>query len=277
VNEIWGKRAKLDASLDNRTTYTHTEYLAGAYERTKDLRFHAAVFRGLDYMLRAQDPSGGWPHSYPDRQSYHPHITFLDDVTIGTLTTLSKAAKGKEPFGFLDATWRARCQQAVELGNGTLRPTRGRSYELPSLVSGESVAVVRYLMSIDQPSPEVRAAVEGAVAWFRRSAIHGLRIKAVQLKAKRGSRKPPGVDRVAVEDPTAPPIWARYYEIETNRPFMANRTGKKVYRLAQVQHERRAYYSWYGSAPSQLLTKDYPRWKKNWGAGESAAAPAEPR
>jgi PelA/Pel-15E family pectate lyase len=68
-------------------------------------------------------------------------------------------------------------------------------------------------------------------------------------------------DRRAVEDPDAPPIWARFYEIDTNRPFMANRDGIKVYTLAEVARERRTGYSWYGYYPKDLLEKDYPAWR----------------
>ena len=67
-----------------------------------------------------------------------------------------------------------------------------------------------------------------------------------------------------MKDPKAPPIWARFYTIKTNRPFMANRDGKKVYELSKVERERRTGYSWYGYWPASLLKKAYPRWRKRW-------------
>ena len=57
-------------------------------------------------------------------------------------------------------------------------------------------------------------------------------------------------------------IWARFYEIGTNRPFFCNRDGVKVYSLAEVKLERRTGYSWYGSYARSLLAKDFPRWQK---------------
>ena len=71
-------------------------------------------------------------------------------------------------------------------------------------------------------------------------------------------------DLIAVEDPRAAPIWARFYEIDTNRPFMANRDAKKVYRLADVDRERRTGYSWYGAYATGLLENEYPAWRKKW-------------
>ena len=46
----------------------------------------------------------------------------------------------------------------------TLAPAPARKFEPVSLSGGESVGVVRFLMSLDEPSPEVIAAVEQAKA-----------------------------------------------------------------------------------------------------------------
>ena len=46
------------------------------------------------------------------------------------------------------------------------RPRPGRSYELVSISGGESVGIVRLLMSLERPGAEEIQAVESAVAWF---------------------------------------------------------------------------------------------------------------
>ena len=43
---------------------------------------------------------------------------------------------------------------------------KARSYELPSISGAESVGVIRFLMELDEPSPEIIAAVQGAISWF---------------------------------------------------------------------------------------------------------------
>jgi PelA/Pel-15E family pectate lyase len=68
---------------------------------------------------------------------------------------------------------------------------------------------------------------------------------------------------VGVSDQNAPPIWARYYEIESNRPFFCNRDGIKVYSLAEVGRERRIGYQWYGYWPQSILKEKYPQWLKS--------------
>ena len=69
---------------------------------------------------------------------------------------------------------------------------------------------------------------------------------------------------MVVADPTAPPIWARFYEIGTNRPFFCGRDGVKKYSLAEIEHERRIGYAWYTNAPAYLLDKEYPLWRSKY-------------
>jgi PelA/Pel-15E family pectate lyase len=241
-------------------------------------------------LLATQHAAGGFPHSYPDTSGHRGQITFMDDVTTGALTTLRKAAEGREPFEFLDAARRERCRHAVELGDAgllklqvrvkgqltvwagqydprTLEPTTARTFELPSLVSDESAAVVRYLMSIDNPSPEVVLSIEAAARWFERAKIKGMRVETVAAEPIRYKYHTSRDDRRVVLDPKAPPMWARFYEIATNRPFMANRDGKKVYKLSEVERERRTGYRWYGYFGRDLLEVEYPAWREKNGLG----------
>jgi PelA/Pel-15E family pectate lyase len=64
-----------------------------------------------------------------------------------------------------------------------------------------------------------------------------------------------------VKDPAAPPIWARFYEIGTNRPLFSGRDGIVRYDMASIEHERRVNYAWYGYWPETVL-KRYPDWKR---------------
>lgn len=285
---VLAERSKTDTSLDNRTSYTHAEYLAEVFRRTRDALFGDAFRRGLDFVLAAQHPSGGFPHSYPETNGYRGFVTLMDGVTTGALRMLKKAAEGRPPFDFLDEATRERCRRAVELGEhallklqvhvkgrltvwagqydpATLEPAQARAFELPSLVSAESVFVVRYLMEIEKPSPEVIAAVEAAARWFERAKLRGIRMETVEAEPVRYRFHTSRDDRRIVRDPKAPPLWARFYEIDTNRPFMANRDGKKVYSLAEVERERRTGYRWYGYFATELLERELPAWRAKHG------------
>jgi PelA/Pel-15E family pectate lyase len=70
---------------------------------------------------------------------------------------------------------------------------------------------------------------------------------------------------VVVADAQAPPLWARFYEIESNQPIFADRDGVPKSTLADIGYERRNGYSWYGRWPQKLLETEYPEWKQKIG------------
>src|SRR4029077_20822828 len=112
-------------------------------------------------------------------------------------------------------------------------------------------------MSIEKPSPDVIRAVEGAVTWFEAAKITGIRRTFVD-----DPQGPRGRHQVLVADPAASTLWARFYEIGTNKPLFADRDGQAKYALANIGYGRRNGYAWYGSWPARLLADDYPAWKK---------------
>jgi PelA/Pel-15E family pectate lyase len=122
-------------------------------------------------------------------------------------------------------------------------------------------------MSIENPSPEVIEAIQSAVAWFDRVAVHGIRVREIQNPSLHRGR-----DRVVVEDPDAPPMWARFYEIGTNRPMFSGRDGIKKYSMAEIENERRVGYSWWGTWGARLLEEDYPAWQQRWAPGNNVLA-----
>ena len=145
------------------------------------------------------------------------------------------------------------CAQHDEV---SLAPTSARAYEKISLSGSESVGIVRFLMDIKNPSPAVTEAVKSAVAWFERSKISGIKIVD-----KADPTMPKGVDRVVVEDNQAAPVWARFYDIKTNRPIFCGRDGIIKFTLAEIEHERRTGYRWYINNPTDLLNREYPAWQ----------------
>ena len=143
----------------------------------------------------------------------------------------------------------------------TLAPAKARAYELPSLSGSESVGIVEFLMGIEHPSPEVARAIEGAVAWFRGSRISGIVVKAVPAPGT-----PKGFDNVVTADAAAPPLWARFYELGTNRPIFCGRDSVVKYSMAEIEYERRNGYRWYVDRPARLLDVEYPEWTRRQAA-----------
>lgn len=272
-------------SFDNRNIYTQVAYLAEAFARSGDVRYRDAAVHGLDFILAEQiDSCGGWPHSVPSRTAYHGHITFADDVTSGVLTTLRRVLR--EPvFGFITSDQRARVDAAVTAGDAcllrlqvrqdgvatiwagqydrtTLLPAQGRKFELPALVTDESVGVVRYLMAIPDPSPAVVAAINAAMAWFQAHAVTGWRLETFETTPAQFQFHRTTVDRRLVADAGAPLLWGRFHDLQDSSVLLANREGERVARFDEIPRERRTGYHWYGTWPQALITTDYPRWQQ---------------
>ena len=112
-------------------------------------------------------------------------------------------------------------------------------------------------MSLDAPSPQSVRAVEAAVAWLDKAKLTGIRVAS-----EKDAKAPKGTNRVVVKDGKAPPLWARFYEMGTDKPVFADRDGVSKPALADIGYERRNGYAWYGTWPQKLLEVDYPAWKK---------------
>ena len=272
-----GDRSKLVPTFDNKATVDELRFMARMLNATKDETYRKSFDRGLAYVLSAQYPNGGWPQFFPLRKGYWDHITFNDDAMVRVLQLVREVATEK-PYAFLDAKTRDACQQAFDRGiacilkcqivvdgkptvwcaqhdETTLAPAKARKYELPSFSGYESVGIVRLLMSLEKPSPEVRSSIEGAVAWFEAHKVTGQRL--VTEKDKDGKD-----NRVMIPDPKAPALWARFYDLKTGQPFVSDRDGIPKPTLAEIGYERRNGYSWFGEYARDLLAKDYPKWKQ---------------
>ncbi|HEX6273849.1 MAG TPA: pectate lyase [Polyangiaceae bacterium] len=286
-------KGKSRSTIDNGATTTQVEFLSRVYGATECEIYRDAAVSGLEYLFSGQYENGGWPQEFPNGDGYHTHITFNDDAMLHVLTLLRVVSERAEPYAYLDESYAPRAAEAVQKGidcilrcqvvsdtqagwcaqhdEATLAPAPARTYELPSLSGSEGVGIVRFLMTIDEPGPAVREAIESAVAWFESVKIEGIRVQETT-----DASQPTGEDRVVVEDPTAPPLWARFYELETNRPIFSSRCEvpecesdpffMRRYSLAEIENERRVGYSWYGDWPARLLGTDYPAWKAKWPA-----------
>lgn len=269
------------STLDNRNTFSQIEYLADVYSLTKNEKYRTACEKGLRYLLSTQKSNGGWRGWDVDA------ITFNDDVTTGALELFRNILQGDNSFLWMDEALKQEVKQAFDKGlavvlktqwvqdgvktvwaqqydNDTFQPVKARTFELPGLTAWESTAIVIFLMGIENPSAEVVEAIDCAMAWFEKSKIHGIKVERVEVKPEEIYNAEYPYDNVVVEDAEAPAIWARYYELSDNRPFMAKRSGEKVWRLADVNPERRTGYDWYGYWPEEAF-QAYAEWKQRMG------------
>lgn len=277
----------LNTTFDNGTSYTHVACLADVYTATKIEKYKDAALKGLNYIMSAQYPNGGWPQYYPLENNYSRHITYNDGAFEGIIQVLKDIADNQPQYAFIDSKRREKIKAAYEKGlscilktqivdNGkptawcqqhdevTLQPAWARAFEPPSICNGESAGLVLFLMSINHPSKAIMEAVKNAKVWFEASEIKNTRVKTVSAPEMVTKFRISKSDRVVVDDPSAPPIWTRYYELKTDKPLFCNRDSKVVYSLAEVDRERRDGYGWYTYAPQKVLDM-YEGWAKKWG------------
>lgn len=270
-------------TTDNSATCQEMLFLSKIYKQQPDESYKKAFLSGLDYLLKAQYDNGGWPQFYPLKKGYYTHVTYNDDSMVNILNILKEikdktnyysikpseeiVAKTKLAFDKgIDCIIKSQYKQngvltawCAQHDETTLLPAKARAYELPSLSGKESAKIVLLLMSIENPSKEIITAVNSAVVWFEKVKITGLREDRSLNKKGKVS------DKQMVADANAPALWARFMELEDNKPFFSDRDGVKKYSLSEIGDERRNGYSWYTNEPKEVL-KGYEKWKKKLSA-----------
>ncbi len=267
----------MHATIDNRATSKEINALVKAYQATRNKTYLQAAEKGLDYLLKAQYKNGGWPQYYPDKSSYRAEITYNDDAIVNVLNIMMDIATKSNGFEVVDQSYIAKAEDAVKRGldcilktqiiqNGkgsiwaaqydqnTLQPAKARAFEPASLSTSESVNIVRFLMRIKNPTPELQTAINNAIDWFNATKITGYKF----------DKFPDGKDRGLIADPNSV-IWARFYDLKTNQPIFGDRDNAVYKNVADISFERRNGYAWYGTWANNLVNKEYQKWLKSNG------------
>lgn len=278
------RKEGVGSTFDNKATTTEMRFLCKMYGARKDENYRKAFMHGLEYIFSAQYTNGGWPQFFPARKghsvAYSSHITFNDGVMVNILKLLRDIARDTPEFRKLnlpqtikdkaensyqrgircildcqvkrDGQLTVWCQQHDE---HTLEPAPARAYELKSLSGhGETVDILLLLMDIDNPSDSIKESIISGVEWLKK---HAIKDTAIEKYTNADGNK----DIRTVYKKDAPPIWARFYSLETGRPIFCDRDGKVKYTIEEIGYERRNGYSWYGTSPQKAI-KRYNEWLK---------------
>ncbi len=271
-----------DSTTDNDATTLQIYFLSRLYQATKDVRYRDAFRQGVAYLLSGQYENGGWPQFWPVMRDYQIHITYNDDAMANTMILLRDIAAQKEPYqgDLTDDQLRQQMTKAFNKGiecilntqivtdgeltvwcqqhdRETLLPAHARAFELPSYCTMESAMLTRLLMELPNPDERVKKAVHAAMRWFDKYKLTGYKVER--------TGRPGSADQNTklVKDTLAPPMWARFYDLELCEPFVCDRDGVPRRHLEQIGAERRNGYAWYTDRPISLY-KRYQKWAKTY-------------
>ena len=273
---------KYRATIDNGATYSELYFMARMYTETKEGKYLTSFNRGFDYLILAQYANGGWPQYFPLRRGYFTHITYNDDAMVGVLMLLRDVALQKPAFSFVDPARVALAKSAQQKGidcvlktqlgrhgkatvwcaqhdEKTLEPASARKYELISLSGKESAGILLYLMELENPSQQIRDAINDGISWFE-----SVKIENHEVIRVKDDSSPTGWDHRLVVKENAQPMWARFYDTETDQPFFSDRDGERYQNIADISSERRNEYGWYGTWPKIALKYYHELWKDKW-------------
>lgn len=263
-------------TLDNRATTEQIKFLANVHLATQNPEAKTGALLGIDWLLTAQYPNGGWPQVYPIERGYHEAITLNDGAMLHAMEVLVAISSGEAPFTFIDAALRQRATSALEQGLQcliasqiplagrpsvwcaqhdplSLEPVAARLKEPPSLSGSESAELLKFLMRKGPATPEIIAMIENGLTWFTDNQLTGLR------KTKNADGK---TDYIT--DPTSTEVyWARFYDVTSGQPMFAGAQDGIIYHSFQemAQHNKVAY-DYFTSKPNDLITKEVERWRK---------------
>ncbi len=263
-------------TIDNDATTTELQYLAKVITATEPQQsesYRTAFLRGIQYLLDAQFPNGGWPQVWPLEGGYHDAITYNDDAMIETMEFLRDTAEGQKDFAFVPQPIRdlaaasfargIQCILATQIRSHgvltvwpqqddplTLQPESGRNFEPPAESASESADVLLLLMN-DRPHPDnaEQQSIRAAATWLTKTAIYG----------EQWQRTPNGRELFPI--PGAGPIWARYYQIGTDRPIFVDRDKTIHDNVADLSLERRNGYAWYSASAQKALDR-FAQWNQ---------------
>lgn len=269
-----GKSPHYLATFDNRATTEEMHFLAGVWQATQREDCKQGFLKGLEFILAAQFPNGGWPQVYPLEGGYHDNITFNDDAMTRILELLQAVSLRQPPYAFVDDAMRQRVADALARGidcvlktqvrqNGqptvwgaqhdalTLQPASARKLEPATLSGLESAQVLEFLMTIPRPSAEVKAAIEGALAWFAQARITG------EMKTNDAGKKyfEPSPDGTQIR-------WARFYDLTNSQPIFPGRDGVVYRSFTEMAAHNKLGYDYFSSRPGSIINNGQKKWRK---------------
>lgn len=269
-------RGKNNSSLDDGQTQSALRFLIQADEalNQEHKSIHEAAMLGLDALLNAQFPNGGFPQvwtgpveprevmkaGYPDHdwrtegriKEYWTMYTLNDDVCGYVAETLIEAdrvyrhprytAALRRLGDFLILAQMPDPQPGwAQQYNTKMQPIWARRFEPPGVSGDETQEAIETLLRIYSVTGDRRylTPIPRALAWLKKSRLDDGRL-------------------------------ARYYELRTNRPLYMSRRGRD-YSLTYDDSNLPSHYGWKTPSRIDQLERQYSLWSHDKGRSQSFA------
>lgn len=194
------------SSVYNGATTSELKYLAKYITANKpeDSKYQDAFVKGIKYLLTTQRDNGGWSMNPGSGSGFNANIEVGNKAMTEVLTLLSDIAiLNNQDYVFARKAMNVdEIKSAVEKGNDFIvksqisnnnkksgwatqydksgNVTMGHTYERESVSSYTTKDVIDYLMTIHNPSQDIKDAVESAYSWLKNVKIADKEQKVVK-------------------------------------------------------------------------------------------------
>ncbi len=291
-------------TLDNDATNTELHFLAELSEAMPGHdgdKYRASFLRGVQYLLNAQYPNGGWPQVWPLEGGYHDAITFNDNAVTESAEMLSNVAKrghiAQQAFGedgspasadapvedysFVPEALAKRAARATDkaisciLATQIRIPTPNTSGTLLTVWGQQHDPLTLLPVSGRNYEPAAFSSGESADIMIylmslpnpSSAVMDSIDAAAAWFSIHRingfafTGGRSTPGGRKLTAQQNAGPLWARYYSIQSGRPIFGDRDKSIHDDVSELSLERRNGYAWYVAGPKAALDR-YAAWKQ---------------
>lgn len=230
--EVDPKGRRNISTFDDNNTQSALSFIMAVHKITGEKKYLSAVEYGLAFMLKSQFENGAWPQRYPlASKGYSRWYTFNDNAMSDCIKVMLDAyhiygeekylesAKGCGDFIIASQLPEPQAGWAQQYDHD-MKPAPARWFE-PAAVNGAvTPRNIRTLIELYLETGEERylTPTPAAIHWLERSKL---------------------------EDGK----WARFYELDTNKPLYVNMDKEVVYEFVNI----RPGYSWAGNYASSAI------------------------
>ncbi len=221
-----------NATFDDNGTITAAELLLRMYVEKHDERFKPALDKVINFVLKSQYPSGGWPQRYPieanydilGKKNYASFITLNDDVCLENVGFLTQCYQvfGTEKFKpaiyrAMDLVWKIQTPPPyagwADQYTHDFRPATARTYEPRGLNASTTMEVIDMLETYYKltADPKYLDGIPNAIAFLKTIQLTGAQVR------QSGRRLSPEMILVP-----------RYVDERTGAPQYIHREGSNI-------------------------------------------------